>query len=373
MKKKDKRKETAAADAAVPIPALPAMQQSKKDKKTDKDLPAVVAAQNSMTIYEYEEKYVKRENAKGAAVLLRLMIALIGVFFAVCFFFVCKSIWEMNEYAGYAAVAVAVVLFICLYIAPVVKILKSDYFVTNVNYKTAAAAKRKNKKLRYKIAQKIVDICSNVAGVGWYDSLTVQQLEYSLKKRDDEGIKKGLTALYGGSVKKSARDIIFKCSLKSAMYSALSQESKIDTLMVVTVNMQMIKDIVFLYGFRPSDAKLAKIFGAVIRNALVAYGLGGLKIGNGIARTMGDAAKGIPVLGSLISVLVDSSVQGLANGTLSAVIGYQTIKYLSQEYKLQNILDGVTVSETEEELAETCEDIEKELRKNKGKRPAPAI
>lgn len=362
--KRNKRKEIAAADAATADVSLraPAVRQSKKKEKKPQD--------GAMNIYEYEEKYVKRENVKGATIVLRLLVALIGVFFACCFFFVSKSIWEMNEYAGYAAAAVSVVLFICVYIVPVVKILKSDYFITNVNYKTAAVAKRKNKRLRMQIAQKIVDVCTNVAGVGWYDSRSVERLEQGVKKRDDAVIKEQLTALYEGSVKRSARDIIFKCSMKSAMYSALSQDSKIDTMLVAAVNLQMIKDIVFLYGFRPSDSKLVKIFGAVVRNALVAYGLGGLKIGNGIARTMGDAAKGIPFLGSVISVLVDSSVQGLANGTLSAIIGYQTIKYLSREYKLQNILDGVEVGETEEELAETCAEIETELRKNKPKKGA---
>ena len=99
-----------------------------------------------------------------------------------------------------------------------------------------------------------------------------------------------------------------------------------------------------------------------MRNSLVSYGLGSLKIGNGIVKTMGDAAKGIPFLGSAISALVDSSVQGLTNGTLTAVIGFQTIRYLNKEYKLQNILDGVEVGESEEELAEECKKIESELR-----------
>lgn len=363
-----KRNEAAAADAAVAGAKHAGSEltsgKAGKAQKTD----IADFTDNSMTIFEYEEKYVKRENTKGATFLLRVLVALIGVFFACCFFFVSKSVWEMNEYAGYAAVAVSVVLFIIVYIVPVVKILKSDYFVTNVNYKTAGAAKRKNRKLRYQIAEKIVDVCKSVAGVGWYDSRSVSKLEIAVKHRDDKMIKEQLSALYAGSVKRSARDIIFKCSMKSAMYSALSQESKIDSMLVAVVNLQMVKDIVFLYGFRPSDAKLVKIFGAVVRNSLVAYGLGGLKIGNGIARTMADASKGIPLLGTVISVLVDSSVQGLTNGTLSAVIGYQTIKYLNQEYKLQNILDGVAVGETEEELVETCEEIETELRKHKGKR-----
>ncbi len=324
-----------------------------------------VADNKKMTIYEYEEKYVKRQNTKGATWLLRLIAALIGVGFVYCFFSVTKAIWDMNVYAGYAATGVSVLLFVLFYIVPLVKILKSDYFVTNVNYKTAAAAKRKNKALRKQISVKIVDLCDNVAGVGWYDSATVEKLEHALKRGDDEGIKQHLTELYKGSVKKSAREVIFKCSMKSAMYSMMSQSSKTDALLVAVVNLQMIKDIVFLYGFRPSDTRLVRIFGAVLRNALVAYGLGGLKIGNGIVKTMGDAVKGIPILGSAISAIVDSSVQGLTNGTLTAVIGYQTIKYLNTEYKLQNILDGVEVAETEEELRETCTEIENELKKNK--------
>ena len=321
---------------------------------------------NKMTIYEYEEKYVKRQNAKGASILLRMMAVLIGLFFVWCLFSVSKSIWDMNKYAGYGAAGVSVIIFIAFYIVPVVKILKSDYFVTNVNYKTAAKAKRKNKALRKQIAEKIVDVCENVAGVGWYDSRTVEQLEAGLKAHDDKVIKEQLTNLYKGSVKKSAKDIIFKCSMKSAAYSALSQNNKTDAMLVAVVNLQMIKDIVFLYGFRPSDTRLVKIFGAVMRNALVSYGLGSLKIGNGIARTMGDAARGIPILGTAISVLVDSSVQGLTNGTLTAVIGFQTIKYLNTEYRLQNILDGVEIAETEEELTEACTELEQELKKNKG-------
>ncbi len=159
--------------------------------------------------------------------------------------------------------------------------------------------------------------------------------------------------------------MIFQSSMKSAMYSALSQDKRIDSLMIAVVNLQMIKDIVFLYGFRPSEPRLVRIFVSVVKNSLVAYGLGGVKIGNGIVRTMGDAVKGIPLLGEVIATVVDSSVQGLANGTLTAVIGFQTIKYLSTEYRLQNILDDVDVAETEEELEETCEELEKELRKKK--------
>lgn len=328
------------------------------------------AEKPKMTIYEYEQKFVKRQNVKAIKAILYTLTALMGVIFAWCFFSISKTLYEFHPYAGYAGAGVSVILFICFYIVPIAKIYRTEHFITNVNYKSAAKAKRHNKKTRYDIATKIVDLTNSVAGVGWYDSLTVEKLEAGVKFNDDEVIKEQLTALYKGSVKKSAKQVILQSSLKSAMYSALSQDKRIDTMMIGVVNLQMIKDIIFLYGFRPSEARLLRIFAAVVKNSLAAYGLGGIKIGNGIVKTMGDAVKGIPFLGDVISTVVDSSVQGLANGTLTAVIGYQTIKYLSVEYKLQDVLDSVEIAQTEEEFEETCEELEKELRTKKRSKAA---
>lgn len=357
--KKNKKNEAAVAATAAVAPKTVGSGGQANSK------PATPEVKAKMTIYEYEEKYVKRENVKAAKIILYILIALVGVIFVWCFFSISKTAYDFNQYAGYAVAAVCVVLFIIFYIVPIVKLFRTEHFITNVNYKSAAKAKRHNKKTRLEIATKIVELCDTVAGVGWYDSLTVEKLEAGVKFKDDAIIKEQLTALYTGSVKKSAKQVILQSSLKSAMYSALSQDSKIDTMMIAVVNLQMIKDIIFLYGFRPSETKLARIFAQVVKNSMVAYGLGGVKIGNGLVRTMGDAMKGLPFLGEIIATVVDSSVQGLANGTLTAVIGFQTIKYLSTEYKLQDILDNVEIAESEEELAQTCEEIEKELRSKK--------
>lgn len=316
-----------------------------------------------MTIYEYEERYVRRRNVKAARIILWVLAGLIGVFLAWCLLSVTLQLWNINKYAGYAAAGVSVILFIVLFIVPLVKIFRLNYFKTNVPASHAAAAKRHNRRVRRNIAERMVDFGNRVDNAGWYDDAILAELAVHLKNNDDEGIKRALTAMYSGKVKKTAKDYIFRYALRSAAYSALSQSSRTDAMLVAVVNLQLIKDIVFLYGFRPSDTQLLKIFAAVVRNSLVSYGLGSLKIGNGIVKTMGDAAKGIPILGAAISALVDSSVQGLTNGTLTAVIGFQTIRYLNKEYKLQNILDGVEVAESEEELQQTCNDIESELRK----------
>ncbi|MCH5156521.1 MAG: DUF697 domain-containing protein [Clostridiales bacterium] len=318
-----------------------------------------------MTIYEYEQKYSKRENVRGAKLLLTFAVTIIGVFLFVLLAMFAMKIYEFNQYVGYGVGGACLIVYIFVFIVPVCKLLRSGYFVTNVNAYTASKAKRRNKKLRHDVSRKIIDLTSKVDGVGWYDSETVGKLAIALQARDEEGVKESLSALYAGSVKKSARDLILKASLKSAMYSAVSQSSNLDTAMVAVVNLQLIKDLVYLYGFRPSDSKLAKIFVAVIRNALIAYGVSavGSQVGTTVAKTVG-AMKGLTLLGSIIGVVVNSSIQGLTNGTLTTVIGYQTIKYLNTEYRLQNILDGIDVADTQAEFVDACQDLEKELQKD---------
>lgn len=326
---------------------------------------------SKMTIYDYEQRYSKRENVRGARLILGFAAGVIGVFLFVVLLLVFFKVYDINEYIGYGVGAACILIYILVFVVPLVRILRTGYFVTNVNAYNARKAQRHNKKLRRDIAKKIIDFTAKVEGVGWYDSETVGKLAIALNANDNEGIKNNLSALYNGSVKRSAKELIFKASLKSAMYSALSQTSKIDTALVLLVNMQLIKDLVYLYGFRPSDTKLAKIFVRVIQNSLIAYGLGGMQIGNSVVRTMGDAVKGIPILGTAIAAIVDSSVQGLTNGTLTTVIGFQTLRFMNNEYRLQNILDGIVVAETQEEFQEACAELEKELkRERKGKKAA---
>lgn len=333
------------------------------------DLPAQMP--EKMTIYEYEQKYTKKSNGKGARLFLGIFAAAIGVLLFFCFFSVTMRVFELelpsniNLYLGIATAIVSVLLYVFLFIVPLVKITKLNYFVTNVNVMTAREAKKHNKKVRHELADKIIDVTAKVDGVGWYDAEIVGKLAIAQKANNEDALKEHLNALYSGSIKKNAKDMIFKTSLKTAMYSAVSQTNKVDAMLVAVLNLQLVKDILFLYGFRPSDAKLVRIFGSVLRNSLIAYGVGGVKIGNTIVQSMGNAVKGIPLLGAAISTVVDSSVQGLTNGVLTAVIGYQTIKFLSEEYRLQDILDGIIIEETQEEFNETCQEIEQELKSGK--------
>ena len=333
------------------------------EQKSEKNHEA--KSEHKLTIYEYEQRYVKRQNVRGTKFALHFFAAVIGVFLFVVLALVALRLYDFHPYAGYAGAAACMLTYIFVFIVPLCKIMRTGYFQTNVNVYTAREAQKHNKKLRHDIADKIIDFTASVEGVGWYDSEVVGRLAIAVRTNNEEKIKSTLTELYSGSVKRSARELIFKSALKSATYSAISQTARVDAALVIIVNIQLVKDLVFLYGFRPSDAKLARILARVIQNSLVAYGLGGMNIGNSVVKTMGDVVKGIPILGTAISSLVDSSVQGLTNGALTTVIGYQTIKFLNEEYRLQDILDGIDVSQSEAELGEACTELETELKRKK--------
>ena len=358
--KSKKKTETALVPTNAQAPSTEVKQTAQKDAA-----PVVPEQDARMTIYEYEQKYVKHQSVRGARFTVGCIAAVLGVFLFTVLALLVLRVYEFNKYAGYGAAAAAVLAYILAFIVPLVKILRTPYFITNVNAFTARKAQKHNRKVRHDIASKIIDLSVRVEGVGWYDSLTVGKLAVAMKMGSEEGIKQQLTALYKGSVKKSARTLIFKSALKSATFSAVSQSAQVDAALIVVVNLQLIKDLVFLYGFRPSEAKLVRIFGRVVQNALVAYGVGGINIGSTVVKTMGGAVKGIPILGAAISSFIDSSVQGLANGALTTVIGYQTIRYLNEEYHLQDILDGIDLADTEVEIEAACAELETELKSKK--------
>ena len=330
-----------------------------------------VANPNGMTIEEYQKKYVRRENAKGMKVLSRVLAILIGVVIFTCLFFISAKSYEINEYFGYAMIGVSVLFFIFFYIVPLVRIYRYGYFLTNVDVKNARAAQKHNKALRKEISEHIIHLHSEVGVIKWYDEEQVGKLAIAVNTNKDEQIKACLTLLFEGSVKKTANSLIRKAALRAGLQSAISQQNVLDVALVSATNLKMIKDLIYLYGFRPSDAKLSKIFGEVMMSALTAYGLESTGLGNTVVKDLGGVTKTIPILGGILSTIIDSTVQGLVNAAFTAFIGYQTIKYLEKEYHLQDLLDGIKL-EDEEDLKENCLEVKNDMIKARKKKAVPA-
>ena len=322
-----------------------------------------------ITFQEYKEKYTKFENPTNVKTILFIVIAALGIIVAVALALLTLRLFDINNIAGYIGIGVSVLLFALLYVLPILKIFAKKAFITNVNERTASSAKRHNKKLRNEIADMMIDYNESVDGASWYNEELVNELIDARHNNNDLEVKRLLSDIYGGDVKKQANKIIRNTALKVVLLTALSQSDKVDTILVIAYELIMIKDIIYLYGFRPSDTKLLKIYLTVLRNALIAYGASNVSTNlvtnaaNAIAEALGTRT----ALGSLISTIVGGATSGVINGTLSVIIGFQTRKYLLKEYNLQNILDNVEINEEEEEkmLSQVKSDIIKASKKKK--------
>ena len=313
-----------------------------------------------MTLEEYEERYTKTEDSKLVKFGLVLFAASIGIVIFVCLALLVLRIYDINKYAGYGSIAVAVLIFIFVYIIPVVKIHKNKPFITNINNRTVRHAQSYNRKLRNEISDKMIDFASKVEGKCWYDELLVGKLAIARQTGNDKEIKSLLTEIYAGSVKKEANKIISNHAVKVGLLTAASQNAYLDTAFVAVYELGLIKDLVYLYGFRPSNAKLLKIYKNVIVNSLLAYG-----VSNGttnlISKGLSATFEGLPLLGSLVSTAIASASQGIINGVMTGIIGVQTKRYLIKEYHLQDILDEIELDDPQDD-EEMIKDISKEIK-----------
>jgi len=317
-----------------------------------------------MTLEEYESKYSGKTNLKRAKSFLILIVAAIGVGMAALLTLVVFKVFDINQYAGYAAIGVAVLIFILCYIVPVVKISKIKPFMVDVDSSNARRAQRYNKKLREDIADKMIELHSKTRGVDWYSDESIGKLAVARQTNNDIALKAALTEMYNGEVKKKANSIIHRYAGQIGLITAISQSDKIDTLVVATFELNLIKRLVYLYGYRPSDARLLRIYGQVLTNSLIAYGASSFtsNLALGVVNSIGGAMEKIPVLGQAVATAIGSTTQGVINGVMTIVIGFQTLRYLKKEYHLQDILDTIDLGDEVEE--EMMGEVRKEIMKS---------
>lgn len=315
------------------------MSKNKKDKT------------KKMTLEEYKEQYTKPENRKQIKAYLFILTAAVGVIIFTCLTLLVIRLFDIHEVAGYIGIGVALIAFILLYVVPIIKIGKTKSFQTNINSRTARDAIKYNKMLREEIADKMIDYTAKVEGANWYNDELVGKLAIARHTHNDRELKTILSEIYSKDVKKNANRIISEHALKVGLITAISQSDKLDTMFVAVYELNLIKDIVYLYGYRPSDANMWKIYRNVIINSLLAYGISATSTSAASALLKGlkTGADGIPILGNLISAAISSVSQGVINATMTAVIGIQTKKYLIKEYRLQDMLDEVELDNIEED------------------------
>lgn len=139
-------------------------------------------------------------------------------------------------------------------------------------------------------------------------------VQQELKLRIDGDSERGILGI-NGQIKEWAKTVF--------MITAISQNSKFDTISVMWLNYKMIESLVLASGFRPSNRQMFKIYRDILTTALITYAMSNalMKTGAIAPFDIGDFHNN--------SSDIDSNVDGILDGE-TAEINPDDIYYNSQ-------------------------------------------
>lgn len=140
---------------------------------------------------------------------------------------------------------------------------------------------------------------------------------------DAEALKKVITEEIGARVK-NINSLVSKSGRKVFVLTAASQNSTLDTLSVIALNIRLIYQIICATGYRPNIFQLSRIMTGVLGSAFTAY------ISQSLTNSLEGGLKnlfantGVPVLGPLLGMFLNGSF----NAALTLYVGYTTRNYV---------------------------------------------
>lgn len=306
----------------IPVENEKPRQKDKLDEAAFSD--SISAALNQKN----EKRYFFLLIAVVAAIVLLLVGALADIL-SVCF--------DLNVYFGYAVSALTAILIVIFIIVPTVKLMRAKYFITDVTNENFDETRRKNYRALKNVAGALVSYNDDPKNVRfrYVTPENTGKISRALKKDDKAALKEALRETYAGDVAKCANAIIWKSAGKSFLTTSVSQNEKIDGISVLLINLSLVKQIVGVYGYRPSFAKMFRIYFTVLRSALLAYGMQNVNWFNVFGKFFSGVAKKIP----FVDTIVDSAVQGTVSAFMTLLVGYKTKRYLCSDYKKQEKID----------------------------------
>lgn len=140
---------------------------------------------------------------------------------------------------------------------------------------------------------------------------------------DAEALKKVIAEEVGARVK-NINSLVSKSGRKVFVLTAASQNSTLDTLSVIVLNIRLIYQIICATGYRPNIFQLSRIMIGVLGSAFTAY------ISQSLTNSLEGGLKnlfantGVPVLGPLLGMFLNGSF----NAALTLYVGYTTRNYV---------------------------------------------
>jgi len=364
-----------------------------------------VDTRSTLAMRRYQERSANLKRAGTARACLIILYAVVCLLTAYFFTQIASNLAslypEYGKYIGIAIIAAYVILMIVLSVI----IFRHKAFIIDSDSTSREQNSRHNRRLRREVLMHIIDMdirvgnlskdckapkggleleeltdrisdlpdikakCNEMTSLLEEKQITDQQILAVLtgwagtdpKERDLKGLCTKLpdsfvtaflmtTFKKGGTIYNNAKKTVMRASLTDGSLTAIAQTKVADAAITSTLTVQMIVELVYLYGFRPSDSKLNGIILRVLRNVAFSIGLNDLPWGGMVEKVTGRLNNHIAT--QLISALIDSGVQFLINGTLTYFIGQTTVSFLLEDYLSQDMLAGdISEYEMEEESA----------------------
>lgn len=242
----------------------------------------------------------------GTAVLSFLLIMIIGNIFIIG-----EKIGRVHPVLEAAFYLLVLVLAFIFFVRPVMAVLKAP----------------------------VIPVHAFVAQNGLTDAQTCRRIAKTMIKRArlaDEERERLQTALRQGNdlneplrtlLAQRVQDmntIISKNAKLVFVSTAISQNGRLDTVMVIGTNVRMVRELVDSLGFRPALPQLVKMYTSIAAAALIAEGLEDLELEQVFPNL------GMGVLGAIpgFQLITASLLQGMANAFLTLRVGVMTKNYL---------------------------------------------
>lgn len=365
------------------------MNKNKVSEKTLQNIDETSADQDEeLAFINYQEEVThSKEEKRNRAILIALSVALyllgLGVFAIIV-----QTIYQMNKIAGIIVAIALLIAYTTCFIVIIVKIFsKHSFDLEFQKRKDGHYSERNNNKVRWEIAKNIVDQSVVLNYLDKMDDkkiLTSKEAEKiasfrqmqnlvnkypgnkipSSHKEDSINLAESLAISMrkDGVIYQKAKSLILKRSLSTGCLTALSQNTMVDASVVVVKNMQLIKDLIWLYGFRPTNAEMTKILEKVVKSVCLSIGLNTMQNGTNMAGKIFNKDSNnflVQVLGQALNM----GAQFIGNGAMTYMVGKYTINALLRQYRVQDIYRLKSLDDYEMEMnSSTIKDLNDDIK-----------
>lgn len=365
------------------------MNKNKVSEKTLQNIDETSADQDEeLAFINYQEEVThSKEEKRNRAILIALSVALyllgLGVFAIIV-----QTIYQMNEIAGIVVAIALLIAYTTCFIVIIVKIFsKHSFDLEFQKRKDGHYSERNNNKVRWEIAKNIVDQSVVLNYLDKMDDKKVLASKEAEKiasfrklqnlvnkypgnkipsshKEDSINLAESLSISMrkDGVIYQKAKSLILKRSLSTGCLTALSQNTMVDASVVVVKNMQLIKDLIWLYGFRPTNAEMTKILEKVVKSVCLSIGLNTMQNGTNMAGKIFNKDSNnflVQVLGQALNM----GAQFIGNGAMTYMVGKYTINALLRQYRVQNIYRLKSLDDYEMEMnSSTIKDLNDDIK-----------